>query len=148
MDPASLALGAIPLVIQLTQTIKSIKDLAAAYKSAETELKRLFDRLDYVEIICRSLEELLPGLEVECLLQESSKITLFNSLYHIISACYDRVLYIHRILSICAQQKTTRNPLKTIGSRFLRHKNQVQACTDQLDGLLSLLQLQITLVNL
>lgn len=148
MDPASLALGAIPLVIQLTQTIKSIRDVAAAYKSAETELKRLFDRLDYVEIICRSLKELLPGLEDESLLRESSRTTLFNSLYHIISACYDRVLQIHRILVVCAKQKTTRNPLKTIGSRFLRHKSQVDACTDHLDGLLCLLQLQITLVTL
>jgi hypothetical protein len=149
MDPASLALGALPLIMQLIQTTKSIRDLTLAYKSAEIELKSLFNKLDYIETICGSLKELLPGLEGECLSLGPSGVSLFNSLYRIIFACYEKVSQIHQILVvICAKPKPSRNPLKTIGSRFLRHRDQVHACTDELDGLLSLLQLQITTMTL
>lgn len=149
MDPASLAIGVIPLVIQLVQTAKSIRDLATVYKSAETQLKSLLNKLDYIETICSCLNELLPGLEDDCRSGEPSAKTLFSSLYRIISACYEKAACIHRILVIIyAKQKPSRNPLKTIGSRLLRYRDQVQDCTDELDGLLSLLQLQIPSVTL
>ncbi|KLO97222.1 uncharacterized protein LW93_3195 [Fusarium fujikuroi] len=142
MDPASLSFGIVSLAMQLVQTAKAVKEHIAAYKSAAKELESLADKLDDIETICCSLEIILSDGTQN---SSSLEVNLLNKLSRIIQQCLSQVSDIHSILdTISRMQKNTRNPLKTIGALFLRHRDQIRFATNGLDRCLSSLQLHMT----
>ncbi|CVL03954.1 uncharacterized protein FMAN_14911 [Fusarium mangiferae] len=142
MDPASLSFGIVSLAMQLVQTAKAVKEYIATYKSASQELESLADKLDDIETICCSLEIVLSdGTQSFSTLE----VNLLKKLSRIIQQCLSKVSDIHSILdTISRMQKNTRNPLKTVGALFLRHKDQIRHATNGLDRCLSSLQLHMT----
>ncbi|SCV49314.1 uncharacterized protein FFB14_10825 [Fusarium fujikuroi] len=142
MDPASLSFGIVSLAMQLVQTAKAVKEHIAAYKSAAKELESLADKLDDIETICCSLEIILSDGTQN---SSSLEVNLLKKLSRIIQQCLSQVSDIHSILdTISRMQKNTRNPLKTIGPLFLRHRDQIRFATNGLDRCLSSLQLHMT----
>ncbi|KAF5251164.1 hypothetical protein FANTH_3708 [Fusarium anthophilum] len=142
MDPASLSFGIVSLAMQLVQTAKAVNEFIAHYKSAAKELESLADKLDDIETICCSLEIILSDRIQRFTTLE---VNLLKKLSRIIQQCLSKVSDIHSILdTISRMQKNTRNPLKTVGVLFLRHKDQIRLATIGLDRCLSSLQLHIT----
>ncbi|KAF5549334.1 hypothetical protein FMEXI_4321 [Fusarium mexicanum] len=142
MDPASLSFGIVSLAMQLVQTAKAVKEFIATYKSAAKELESLADKLDDIETICYSLEIILSDRIQRFTTLE---VKLLKKLSRIIQQCLSKVSDIHSILdTISRMQKNTRNPLKTVGALFLRHKDQIRLATIGLDRCLSSLQLHMT----
>ncbi|KAJ3543941.1 hypothetical protein NM208_g3311 [Fusarium decemcellulare] len=140
MDPASLTFGVVSLAMQLMQTTAAIKKLIAAYKSAAKELSALSDKLDDVEIVCSSLEMVLDNFDGA---KNSFEIALLNKLHKVISDCHTKVSKIYELLSkIMHSQK--QSPLRTIGALFLKYREQINRCIDDLDRSLSSLQLHMT----
>ncbi|VTT80086.1 unnamed protein product [Fusarium fujikuroi] len=128
--------------MQLVQTAKAVKEHIAAYKSAAKELESLADKLDDIETICCSLEIILSDGTQN---SSSLEVNLLKKLNRIIQQCLSQVSDIHSILdTISRMQKNTRNPLKTIGALFLRHRDQIRFATNGLDRCLSSLQLHMT----
>ncbi|KAF4500435.1 hypothetical protein FAGAP_3361 [Fusarium agapanthi] len=142
MDPASLSFGIVSLAMQLVQTAKAVKEFIADYKSAAKELESLADKLDDIETICCSLEIILSDRMQRFTTLE---VNLLKKLSRIIQQCLSKVSDIHSILdTISRMQKNTRNPLKTVGALFLRHKDQIRLVTNGLGRCLSSLQLHMT----
>ncbi|KAJ3546671.1 hypothetical protein NM208_g1779 [Fusarium decemcellulare] len=142
MDPASLAFGVVSVAIQLMETTAAVKKLIAAYKSAATELEALSCKLDDIETVCHSLQMVLDDFDDT---KKPSEIALLKKLHKAIGDCYDKVSGVHDAISMIMSsynQKTT--PFRTLGARFLRHREQIRLCSADLDRSLSSLQLHMT----
>lgn len=57
MEPVSLAIGVVPLAITIIKLSSTIRDKVSIYKSADSDIETIIEKLDFVVGICQHLEE-------------------------------------------------------------------------------------------
>lgn len=145
MDPASLSFGVVSLAMQIVQTAVAIHELIDAYKSASKEIRILSDKLDNIEVICNTLEDVFNEYEKAPKPQDSK----LRGLHKTMSKCRDRVSELHTVINkIYSATTTKRKPLSTIGTLFLSHRAELRKCEDDLDDSLRMLQLHLSTATL
>ncbi|KAI7767332.1 hypothetical protein LZL87_013081 [Fusarium oxysporum] len=143
MEPLSLALGIIPLSIQLVNTITTIKNLVNAYRSAAKELDDLCHKLDKLEAVCKPLCIVLSETSGSSF--TSGQSLLFNNHRCTVKEGYIEVFDVYQaIRKISTKLNKSRNPLISTGFLLLNQRRQLASCVDSLDGSLDFLDLSLS----
>ncbi|KAF5644416.1 hypothetical protein F25303_6014 [Fusarium sp. NRRL 25303] len=147
MEPISLAFEITALSMQLVGMVKTIKGLVTAYSSAAQELEQLCLKLDDIETTCNCLGAALS--QANGLTRIPELLPVLNKLKGSIQDCYDKVSMVNRIIAkVYAKAESNRNPLRTMGSSFLRYRSQLATCIGNLDDSRSTLNSNMNLMSL
>ncbi|KLO97221.1 Uncharacterized protein LW93_3194 [Fusarium fujikuroi] len=147
MEPISLAFEITSLSMQLVGMVKTIKGLVTAYNSAAQELEELCLKLEDIEITCNCLGAALS--QANGLTRIPELPPLLKRVKGSIQDCYDKVSKVNQVIAkVYAKVESNRNPLRTMGSSFLRYRSQLATCVGSLDDSRSTLNYNMNLMSL
>ncbi|SCN64736.1 uncharacterized protein FFB20_00953 [Fusarium fujikuroi] len=147
MEPISLAFEITSLSMQLVGMVKTIKGLVTAYNSAAQELEELCLKLEDIEITCNCLGAALS--QANGLTRIPELPPLLKRVKGSIQDCYDKVSKVNQVIAkVYAKVESNLNPLRTMGSSFLRYRSQLATCVGSLDDSRSTLNYNMNLMSL
>lgn len=139
MEPVSLAVGVVPLAMNIVQMIASIREKVSTYKSAHKEIKAILDKTARISLICRSLEVDLDGYDSNTRPLPGSGL---KCLREILADCYSSVTNVHETLSkIVTDGPRNKVLLNPVSTQYLMKKGKIDKCLTDLDSSLSMLDL-------
>jgi hypothetical protein len=134
MEPVSLAVGVVPLALNIVQLSSTIREHIALFKSAPDDIKAIIEKTDMIGDICRSLELNIPDCDSAkpSLLSDDSK-----RLLELLDQCYASIKNVHDSL----KKVMDKGQKRKVATQYLFNKSKIDKAERDLDKSLSMLQL-------
>ncbi|KAF5636718.1 uncharacterized protein FTJAE_5914 [Fusarium tjaetaba] len=121
MEPISMAIGIVPLSMQLVKTIITIKELVNDHRSAAKELDHICRKLDKLEDVCKLLNIALSEASGSSFTIGQS--VMFDNLQCTIKECCVEVSHVYQeITKISRNLSKTRSPFRSTGYILLNYR--------------------------